>query len=88
MKSKRQVNLMLFGKTDAGKSTTINAFSNYCQFATFEQAEQGQLLNVIPSQIQLVNNDTDEWCTISVDQVDCNEQFNVIGQSVTQQSRS
>ncbi|CAF3396792.1 unnamed protein product [Rotaria socialis] len=71
-----EINVLLMGETDVGKST----FINYLKFKSFQHAEQGEPVSFCNT----VCNHFDKFAA-KIDTVDLNENFD---QSVTQQCKS
>ncbi|OQV23100.1 putative Neoverrucotoxin subunit beta [Hypsibius exemplaris] len=51
----KELNILLLGTTGVGKSTWINSFANYLQYSTLDKAEKGELISLIPSSFQLMD---------------------------------
>lgn len=79
-----EFNILMIGQTGVGKSTAINAFSNYCKFPTFEDAAAGDLINHIPTHFSLPNPENDDSMEIWSGKADPNERHGEDGRSVTQ----
>ena len=93
-------NILLFGSSGSGKSTTINALFNYLNFESFDKAKQSErLIQVIPSRQVLYHPETYEELVIENYAIDHvydandddhstspldNEHHNDEGESVTQ----
>ncbi|XP_054152819.1 uncharacterized protein LOC128951594 [Oppia nitens] len=81
-----EINILLLGETGVGKTTFINAFANYLNNDSLEQAVNSKLLCLIPTQFVVTDVD------YQVRQVsfggDNNENFDSPGQSTTQQCRA
>jgi GTPase SAR1 family protein len=81
-KKKNIFSIILFGESGVGKSTFINALSNYLKYENFEKAllaaQEANSSFLIPSQFTMKNN-TNKEETITLD----NQNFDV-GQSATQ----
>ena len=79
------MNILLLGETGVGKSTFINGFVNYLQYASLQEAKDGDLVCLIPSSFTMVDENYQQ-CTITCGN-DPNEDFTV-GQSATQSPNS
>ncbi len=47
METKKEINILLLGETGVGKSTFINAFSNFINFDTLKQAEESNQIPIL-----------------------------------------
>ncbi|CAF0836353.1 unnamed protein product [Adineta ricciae] len=83
-----EINILLLGPTGVGKSTFINAFINYITYNTLEEAINGEMQYVIPSQFFHTEFQTFTEQTIKVGSEDKYEKFSTHGESGTQQCRS
>ena len=83
-----EINVLLLGETGVGKSTFINAFVNYLKFETLQQAEQGELMVLIPASFLITAGDQSDEFIVKFGNVDSNENHEHQGQSATQQCRS
>lgn len=84
----RDINILLLGQTGVGKTTFINAFANYIINDTLQQAEQDDMLIVIPTSFSLTLADAFDETTITLGKETEHEKFGEIGNSNTQQCRS
>ena len=76
---------MFLGETGVGKSTFINSFVNYLAYKKLEEADNGNVISVIPSSF-VVTNDNYERIQIKHGH-DENEEW-IQGQSATQKCKS
>ena len=77
--------MLLFGETGVGKSTWINAFANYCQFESLEDAVEAGGVFPIPCTFTVTDPQTKQPITISSDGKRLTEtQGTKPGESVTQ----
>ncbi|UJR20047.1 hypothetical protein I4U23_023181 [Adineta vaga] len=88
LKDDSTIKLLLYGESGVGKSTFINAFANYLQFESIEQARLGKALVLIPVSFLITINDQFEERLIEFGHDDANENHNDQGQSVTQHCKS
>jgi GTP-binding protein EngB required for normal cell division len=83
-------NILLLGESGVGKSTFINAFVNYLKFKTFKQAESSTPVVLIPVSFLITTGNNFEEHTVKFGDSDSlnNEDFDHVGQSVTQHCKS
>lgn len=48
-----EYNILLLGESGSGKSTTINAFANYLQFTSFDEAVASEFAQLIPCEFMV-----------------------------------
>lgn len=80
-----EMNVLLLGETGVGKSTFINAFVNYLQFDSLQQAEQGEPTILIPTSFPITSGENCEEFIVHFGTDDLNEHE---GQTVTQSCKS
>lgn len=80
----QELNLLLLGETGVGKSTWINAFLNFVNYDTLEEAEKENLLTLIPSNFTVCNEDFEQ---ITVNTGTDKNETQIAGQSATQDAR-
>ncbi|XP_054152836.1 uncharacterized protein LOC128951613 [Oppia nitens] len=85
-KIKNEINILLLGETGVGKTTFINAFANYLNSDSLEQAVNSRPLCLIPTQFVITDADY-QLRNVSYGD-DNNENFDSPGQSTTQQCRA
>ena len=86
--AKIEINVLLLGEIEVGKSTFINAFVNYLVFDTLQQAEQSEPVALIPISFLTTIGHNFEEVIVEFGDVDPNEDHEHPGQSVTQQCKS
>ena len=52
---RNQINILLLGEIGVGKSTWINALANYLMFATLEEAEENEMVSLIPTSFTMID---------------------------------
>jgi energy-coupling factor transporter ATP-binding protein EcfA2 len=60
MRTQKEVNILILGKTGVGKSTWINALANYLSYSSLEEAEKGELIKLIPGSFTMIDNNGEE----------------------------
>jgi GTPase SAR1 family protein len=84
----QEINILLLGQTGVGKTTFINAFTNYLVYDTLEEAMKGEMQVPIPSSFSFTDPETFEQRLITVGNEKNREKVNENGQSGTEQCRS
>ncbi|PAV61553.1 hypothetical protein WR25_17439 [Diploscapter pachys] len=85
IKPYRETNILILGEIGVGKSTWINAISNYLTYSTMEEAEHGKQIYLVPSQFTITDsNQTLKKITVGKSENETHEE----GASSTQHPRS
>jgi GTPase SAR1 family protein len=84
----QEINILLLGQTGVGKTTFINAFTNYLIYDTLDEAIVGDMQVPIPSSFSFTDPGTFEQKTITVGNENNGERANENSQSGTEQCRS
>jgi len=82
------INILLLGQTGVGKTTFINAFTNYLSYDSFTSALQGEIISLIPASFHVMNPKTFQSTKIHIGNPDMNEHADDRGQSNTQACQS
>ncbi|CAG8589832.1 3567_t:CDS:1 [Funneliformis mosseae] len=83
----KELNVLLLGETGVGKSTFINAFVNYLNFETLNDALSGDMEVLIPSKFTTMDKEYNMQ-EIKVGNKDSNENVDNTGMSATQGCQS
>jgi GTPase SAR1 family protein len=85
METKKEINILLLGETGVGKSTFINAFSNFINFDTLKQAEESDQIPILIG-TKFANLD-DEFNETIIQAKDDSNERKIFGKSQTLKSR-
>ncbi|CAG2178129.1 unnamed protein product [Oppiella nova] len=72
----KDITLLLLGESGVGKSTFINAFVNYINYETMDEARDGQLKCLLNEKFSLMDPDTYELKTIVLQATNSNKTSN------------
>lgn len=78
-----EINILLLGETGVGKSTFINAFVNYLSFNRMDEAENENIISLIPANFTITDENDREY-VVKIGHDDGNENHATIGASSTQ----